>query len=278
MSLLAFLFAAVVLAITPGPGIAYVVARTVAGGRAEGLASCFGTGLGGMLHVLAAALGLSLLVAESAVAFDLVKYVGAAYLAYLGIRLLLRREAPAVTAPVTSRGVRRALVEGVVVEALNVKTALFFLAFLPQSRNPAEPLVPQLVLLGSVCVALNTLVDVAAVFAADRLLESSAARAARARLLTRVSGVHDAGAERVPGAGAARGLSPDRGSMSGKIDCTNEPIGEPAGDSGLPAAARRACAFGVTHPPRHGGRRRGDRAHHHSGDPRGRDVRARPAT
>jgi threonine/homoserine/homoserine lactone efflux protein len=188
MTLLAFLFAAVVLAITPGPGIAYVVARTVAGGRAEGLASCFGTGLGGMLHVVAAALGLSLLVAESAVAFNLVKYAGAAYLAYLGIRLLLRREAPAVTVPVTSRGARRALVEGVFVEALNVKTALFFLAFLPQFVDPVEPLVPQLVLLGSVCVALNTLVDVAAVFAADRLLESSTARAARARLLNRVSG------------------------------------------------------------------------------------------
>src|SRR5207253_6572467 len=91
MSFLAFLVAAVVLAVTPGPGIAYVVARTVAGGRSEGLASCFGTGIGGMLHVLAAALGLSLLVAQSALAFSIVKYVGAAYLAYLGIRLLLRK-------------------------------------------------------------------------------------------------------------------------------------------------------------------------------------------
>lgn len=75
MSLLAFALAAFVLAVTPGPGIAYVVARTAAGGRTEGLASCFGTGVGGMLHVLAAALGLSLLVAQSALAFDLVKYI-----------------------------------------------------------------------------------------------------------------------------------------------------------------------------------------------------------
>lgn len=80
MSLLAFLFAALVLAITPGPGIAYVVARTVAGGRPEGLASCLGT-----------ALGLSLLIAQSAWAFTLVKYVGAAYLVYLGVRMLVRR-------------------------------------------------------------------------------------------------------------------------------------------------------------------------------------------
>jgi len=189
MTLLAFLFAAVVLAITPGPGIAYVVARTVAGGRSEGLASCFGTGLGGLLHVLAAALGLSLLVAQSAIAFNIVKYIGAAYLIYLGVRLLLQKEQTFKATPVAAQGVRRALFEGVAVEALNVKTALFFLAFLPQFVSPGEPLVPQLVLLGSVCVALNTLVDVVAVFAANRLLRSGVARAARARLMTRMSGI-----------------------------------------------------------------------------------------
>lgn len=189
MSFVAFVLAAVVLAITPGPGIAYVVARTVAGGRSEGLASCFGTGIGGMLHVLASALGLSLIIAQSAVAFSLVKYIGAAYLVYLGIRLLLRKDHELAVKPVAAQGVRRALAEGVVVEALNVKTALFFLAFLPQFVSPSDPLVPQLVLLGSICVALNTLVDVIAVVAADRLLKSGAARAARARLLTKVSGV-----------------------------------------------------------------------------------------
>jgi threonine/homoserine/homoserine lactone efflux protein len=188
MTFLAFLFAAVVLAITPGPGIAYVVARTVAGGRSEGLASCFGTGLGGMLHVVAAALGLSLLVAQSAIAFNIVKYIGAAYLVYLGLRLLLKTENTFTANPVSAQGVRRALFEGIAVEALNVKTALFFLAFLPQFVSPGEPLVPQLVLLGSVCVALNTLVDVIAVFAANRLLTSGVARAARARLMTRLSG------------------------------------------------------------------------------------------
>ena len=189
MSILVFIITALVLAITPGPGIAYVVARTVAGGRPEGLASCLGTGIGGMLHVLAAALGLSLIVAQSALAFSLVKYLGAAYLVYLGIRLLLRADQGFSVEPVTSQGARRALLEGIVVEALNVKTALFFLAFLPQFVSPGESIVGQLVLLGSICVLLNTLVDVGAVFAADRLLKSGAARAARARLLTRVSGV-----------------------------------------------------------------------------------------
>src|SRR6476620_12527438 len=91
----AFFVAALVLAVTPGPGIAYVVARTTAGGRAEGLASCIGTGLGGMLHVGAAALGLSVLLAQSAVAFSVVKYIDAAYLVYLGIRLLLSKTTPA---------------------------------------------------------------------------------------------------------------------------------------------------------------------------------------
>ncbi|RZI66851.1 MAG: LysE family translocator [Pseudomonas sp.] len=189
MSLFAFLLTAIVLAVTPGPGIAYVVARTVAGGRSEGLASCLGTGIGGMLHVAAAALGLSLLIAQSAMAFNLVKYVGAAYLVYLGIRLLLRKEQPVAAGSVSPQGAQRALLEGITVEALNVKTALFFLAFLPQFVAPTEPLVSQLVLLGSICVVLNTLVDVVAVFAADRLLQSGAARATRARLMTRVSGV-----------------------------------------------------------------------------------------
>ena len=188
MAFLAFLLTAIVLAITPGPGIAYVVARTVAGGRSEGLASCLGTGIGGMLHVAAAALGLSLVIAQSAMAFNLLKYLGAAYLVYLGIRLLLRKQQPFTVEQVASQGARRALFEGIAVEALNVKTALFFLAFLPQFASPAEPLAPQLVLLGSICVALNTLVDVMVVFAAERLLESGAARAARAQRLTRVSG------------------------------------------------------------------------------------------
>ena len=189
MSLVAFLIAALVLAVTPGPSITYVVARTVAGGRSEGLASCIGTGIGGLLHVLAAALGLSLLVAESALAFGLLKYLGAAYLVYLGVGLLLRRDAALVLPGVKAQGAARALREGILVEALNVKTALFFLAFLPQFVTPAMPLAPQLVLLGSVCVVLNTLADVAAVFAAQRLLASGPARAARARLLTRASGV-----------------------------------------------------------------------------------------
>lgn len=189
MSFAAFLLAAIVLAVTPGPGIAYVIARTAAGGRAEGLASCAGTGLGGLVHVVAAAFGVSVLIAESAIAFNLLKYVGAAYLVYLGIRMLLRKESEFEITQVQAQGARRAFREGVLIEALNVKTALFFLAFLPQFVSPGWPLVPQLVVMGVICVILNTAVDVVAVFAADRVLRSGAARAARAKLLNRTSGL-----------------------------------------------------------------------------------------
>ena len=91
--------------------------------------------------------------------------------------------------PVSPQGARRAFAEGILVEALNVKTALFFLAFLPQFTTPAQPLLQQLVLLGSICVALNTLVDVMAVLGAQKLLKSGLGRSARARLMTRASGV-----------------------------------------------------------------------------------------
>ena len=185
---IAFLIAALVLAVTPGPGIAYVVARTAAGGRAEGLASCVGTGLGGLFHVCAAALGLSVLLAQSATAFTVVKYVGAAYLVYLGVRLLLVK-APVAVGAVVPGGARRALLEGVLVEALNVKTALFFLAFLPQFLVGGNAPVPQLLVMGTICVLLNTLVDVGAVLGAARLLQAGHTARRRARLLNKVSGV-----------------------------------------------------------------------------------------
>lgn len=189
MSLIPFLLAATLLAVTPGPGLAYVVARTVSGGRSEGLASCLGTSLGGLVHVLASSLGLSLIIAESAVAFNLLKYIGAAYLVYLGIRILRSKEKQVAFSSIPPQGSRRALCEGIVVETLNVKTALFFLAFLPQFVSPQEPLVAQFVLLGCICVTLNTLVDIAAVFAANGLMKSDIARTARAKLMSRLSGV-----------------------------------------------------------------------------------------
>jgi len=183
-----FLLAAFALAITPGPGIAYVLARTVSGGRADGLASTAGTALGGMVHVVAAAAGLSALLMQSAGAFTVVRWFGAAYLVYLGIRTLVARaEQPAVTA-LHSRGAWRAFGEGVVVEALNVKTAIFFLAFLPQFVDPALPPLRQFVVLGTICVMFNTAVDVAVVFGASAALARWSAGARLRAWLQRVSG------------------------------------------------------------------------------------------
>jgi len=187
MEFTAFLLAALVLALTPGPGLTYVVARTVAGGRAEGLASCAGTALGGLVHVLAAAFGLSFVIAQSATVFNTIKWLGVLYLVYLGIRML-RAEPAAPTLPsVPAQGVRRAFRDGAVVEALNVKTALFFLAFLPQFIDPTAPVAAQLLLLGVIVVTLNTTVDVAAVLATARLIQRGR-QTARARWMQRISG------------------------------------------------------------------------------------------
>lgn len=185
---LTFLLAAALLAITPGPGVAYVAARTVAGGKAEGIASSLGTALGGMVHVLAAALGLSLLIAQSALAYALVQYLGAAYLLYLGIRLLTARAESATLPALQRAGAGKALRDGAIVEVLNVKTAMFFLAFIPQFVSTQQALAPQFILLGSICVLLNTAVDLIAVAAASRFVASGASRAGRARWLSRLSG------------------------------------------------------------------------------------------
>ena len=183
-----FLLAAFALAITPGPGIAYVLARTVSGGRADGLASSAGTALGGLVHVAAAAAGLSALLMQSAGAFTVVRWLGALYLVYLGIRTLLARSEPTGVAALRSRGTRHAFGEGVVVEALNGKTAIFFLAFLPQFVDAALPPVPQFIVLGTICVAFNTAVDVAVVLGASAAMSCSGTRTRAGAWLQRVSG------------------------------------------------------------------------------------------
>jgi len=166
-----FLAAAAILALTPGPGMFYVGARTLAGGLGEGLASTLGTGLGGMVHVLAAAFGLSALILASAEIFTVMKLLGGCYLVWLGWRAW--REAGRTLpeqAPLPALGLIRAFREGAVVEALNPKTALFFLAFLPQFVVLERgDVVGQFLLLGSICVALNTLVDAGVAVAAGRV-------------------------------------------------------------------------------------------------------------
>ena len=167
-SLALFSAAALAIAVSPGPGIFYVAARTLAGGRGEGLASSFGTGLGGLVHVAAGAVGVSALVMASAEAFTILKLAGALYLVWIGIKAIREARQP-FEAKVTTTGAARAFREGILVEALNPKTAAFFLAFLPQFVDPsAGPVWLQFLLLGLISVVLNTAVDVVVAMLASR--------------------------------------------------------------------------------------------------------------
>src|ERR1700694_2271143 len=137
---LLFLTAAMLLAIAPGPGMLYVLARSLAGGKREGVLSALGTFFGGMIHVFAAALGISIVLAKSALAFATVKYMGAAYLCFLGVRMILdaRKKEKFSTHDVpaaTGVAARNPLWQVVATEVLNPKTALFFLSFIPQFVN-----------------------------------------------------------------------------------------------------------------------------------------------
>jgi threonine/homoserine/homoserine lactone efflux protein len=183
------LFAAASLAFLaiPGPSVFYIVTRSLAQGRRAGVASMLGVQAGGL--VVAAALGVSALIASSATAFTIVKYAGAAYLVLLGIRKLLARDAdepdPEPRGPVTTR---RLFTQGMVVNILNPKTALFFLAFLPQFVDPSAPVAPQMLVLGTMLVGLGVLSDgtyaLVAAGAGRKLRETASAR----RRLERLSG------------------------------------------------------------------------------------------
>jgi len=156
-----FLTAALLLAVAPGPGMLYVLARSLAGGRREGVLSALGTFVGGMVHVLAAAAGVSVVLARSAVAFATVKYAGAAYLCFLGVRMILaawrdKDELPTAALPPP----RNPFWQGIATEVLNPKTALFFLSFIPQFVNrEAGHVFAQFLALGAVSVTLNTSAD-----------------------------------------------------------------------------------------------------------------------
>ena len=168
-SLAVFLFASLVLALTPGPGVLYVVTRTLAGGRRAGLASVAGGALGNFANAAVASLGLAAVLAVSARAFTAVKFVGAAYLIYLGIRELRRArrvlEEPA-RPPVSGTRLFR---DGFLVALFNPKTALFFAAFLPQFVDPTHSPLGQSLALGAAFVAIAVCTDTLYVLATARL-------------------------------------------------------------------------------------------------------------
>jgi threonine/homoserine/homoserine lactone efflux protein len=154
-----FAGAALALLLIPGPAVLYVVVQSAEQGRRVGLASVAGVHLGTLVHVAAAIVGLSALIVASSVAFSVVKYAGAAYLVYLGVRKLLER-APSAAAPPRDEPLRRAFMRGAVVNILNPKTALFFLAFLPQFVDGARGGVwSQVLVLGFAFVGLGLITD-----------------------------------------------------------------------------------------------------------------------
>jgi threonine/homoserine/homoserine lactone efflux protein len=186
-----FLTAALLLAIAPGPGMLYVLARSLAGGKREGVLSAIGTFFGGMVHVFAAALGVSIILARSAVAFATVKYAGAAYLCFLGVRMILdaRRDKTDIDAIAQStKSARNPLWQGVATEVLNPKTALFFLSFIPQFVVRANGHVfLQFVALGTISVVMNTTADLIVIALAGPLgekIRSSATFRRRQRTVT----------------------------------------------------------------------------------------------
>jgi threonine/homoserine/homoserine lactone efflux protein len=188
-SLLLFAAASIALLVVPGPSVLYIVTRSVSQGRRAGLISVLGVHAGSAVHVTAAALGLSALLASSATAFMIVKYLGAAYLVWLGVQKLRRRESgPVEEAPPVRRS--RLFTQGIVVNVLNPKTAIFFLAFLPQFVNPSRgPVALQIVVLGACFILLGIMSDggyaLLAGTIAGRIRRTKRAR----RRLDRASGV-----------------------------------------------------------------------------------------
>jgi len=179
----AFVVASLVLALTPGPGVIYIVARSLAQGRRSGLASVAGVALGNLGNALGAALGLAALFAVSAAAFTLVKWAGAAYLVWLGIAALrapvASAGAPGAPGARPAEALRRVFRDGFFVALLNPKTTIFFAAFLPQFIEPGGAVVPQTILLGVLFVAIAAASDTAYALLAGAVAPRLAGRTPR---------------------------------------------------------------------------------------------------
>jgi threonine/homoserine/homoserine lactone efflux protein len=156
--------------IIPGPGVIYVIARSLSQGQAAGLISALGLSLGALLHVVAATIGLSAILLTSATAFGFVKLLGAGYLIYLGIRALLSKQQPAAIEAPLDRSLYRLFMDGILVSVLNPKIAIFLLAFLPQFIDPVQgPAAQQVLILGLIYVLLALLTDGSYAILASRI-------------------------------------------------------------------------------------------------------------
>ncbi|HEX4680023.1 MAG TPA: LysE family translocator [Gaiellaceae bacterium] len=165
-----FLLAATALAVVPGPAVAYIVTQSIDQGRRAGLVSALGVASGGLVHVAAATVGLSALIASSATAFTVVKLVGAAYLIVVGIRRIVAGDSEETEPRALRAPLRRIYRQGVIVNVLNPKTALFFLAFLPQFVDPQRGAVwPQVAVLGVIFVSVAVLSDITYALVSDAI-------------------------------------------------------------------------------------------------------------
>ncbi len=187
--LLLFVAAGLLLNITPGPDVLYIVGRGMGQGRAAGIVSALGIGAGCLFHVTVATLGLSALLVALPLAYDVIRYAGAGYLAWLGIRALVSRSAALAATPTAPEPLGRIFRQGALTNILNPKVALFFLAFLPQFADPARgPLAPQIALLGIIFAVNGTVVCIAYALAASWLGAWLKSRYGVARWLNRAMG------------------------------------------------------------------------------------------
>jgi threonine/homoserine/homoserine lactone efflux protein len=187
-TLLVFTLAAMVMKLSPGPSNFYVLSRSVGQGTGAGIVAAAGLAIGGLVHVLAATLGLSLLFEAAPLLYMTFKFAGAAYLVYLGVRTFLTKIDPEVSVAVNRRPGARILRESVLVEVLNPKTALFFIAFLPQFVDPSKPVISQFLVLGFIVTVTAIPCDIAVAVGTGKMTRWLKGNPGVQRLQNRVSG------------------------------------------------------------------------------------------
>lgn len=189
-TILAFILAATILVVIPGPAVLYIVNRGISQGRRAAVVSALGIETGALVHVIAATVGLSALIASSREVFMVVKYTGAAYLVVLGIMAWRSREVDEVAGqPLRRASLRRLYTQGIVVNVFNPKVGIFFLAFLPQFVAPGHGAVPlQMLILGGIFLVVATVLDIGYALASGYVGEWLSERRGIARLRNRISG------------------------------------------------------------------------------------------
>jgi threonine/homoserine/homoserine lactone efflux protein len=183
----AFLLASFVLAVTPGPGVLYIVTRSIVQGRRSGLVSVAGVALGNLGNAFTASVGLAALFAVSSIAFSVVKYAGALYLVYIGVQMLRSSPIEHSASFPAAASLKRIFRDGFVVALLNPKTTVFFAAFFPQFLNPSAPAMFQSMALGSLFVAIAAVTDSAYALSAG-VIAPALRRSATLRIGRRLGG------------------------------------------------------------------------------------------